>query len=199
MTYREIAAARRVKLAAAVRLVQRHKWRKQTGNDGTARILVPPDWAKRSDRVPPDIVHDVVHDATDDVVDDVAPDSHILAGALAALEAALVDANKRADAAQVLAERTLAELAEAHTERAAAFARAERAEVLIRDLEADLRAKDLDIADQRVIAEQAKAKAEAAQIAQAEAEADAEQLRQADATRKARGRLRRAWAAWRGE
>jgi hypothetical protein len=39
---------------------------------------------------------------------------------------------------------------------------------------------------------------EAAQTAQAEAEAEAVELRQADAVRKARGRLRHAWNGWRG-
>jgi hypothetical protein len=49
------------------------------------------------------------------------------------------------------------------------------------------------------LARDAEAAAEAAQIAQAKAETDTTELRQADATRKGRGRLARLRAAWRGE
>jgi hypothetical protein len=41
MTYDELAEARGMKRSGAVRLVQRKKWRRQAGNDGLARILVP--------------------------------------------------------------------------------------------------------------------------------------------------------------
>jgi hypothetical protein len=41
MTYREIAAARGISHAAAIRLVQRHRWQKREGsNDGLAHVLV---------------------------------------------------------------------------------------------------------------------------------------------------------------
>ena len=44
MTYREIAAARGITHAAAIRLVQRHRWQKRDGsNDGLAHVLVPHD------------------------------------------------------------------------------------------------------------------------------------------------------------
>ena len=43
MTYRELAAARGITHAAAIRLVQRNRWRKREGsNDGLAHVLVPP-------------------------------------------------------------------------------------------------------------------------------------------------------------
>jgi hypothetical protein len=41
MTYTEIAAARGISPASAVRLVRRKHWQKQAGNDGTIRVLVP--------------------------------------------------------------------------------------------------------------------------------------------------------------
>jgi hypothetical protein len=196
MTYREIAAARRVKLAAAVRLVQRHKWRRQTGNDGTARILVPIEWIKPSDRAPPDIVHDVVPDADDDVADDVTPDRGILAGALAALEAALMDANKRADAAQVLAERTLAELADANARADIAIAgERQRADTLrdrLDDVQRDLKASEAIAGELRANLDAARAKV---QVTQETADAQARLI----AARRSLGLLARLRAAWRGE
>jgi hypothetical protein len=78
MTYGEIATARGIKRVAAIRLVQRHKWRKQAGNDGFARVLVPPDWTKPAERTPRDVA--------DDVTDHVAPD---VAGVINALQAAM--------------------------------------------------------------------------------------------------------------
>jgi hypothetical protein len=43
VTYDELAQARGMQRSGAVRLVQRKKWRRQAGNDGLARVLVPPD------------------------------------------------------------------------------------------------------------------------------------------------------------
>ena len=45
MTKRELASIRRISVASADRLARRMKWRKQPGNDGRARVLVPTDWA----------------------------------------------------------------------------------------------------------------------------------------------------------
>ena len=41
LTYRELAERLGVKLESARKSVQRKRWRKITGNDGTVRILVP--------------------------------------------------------------------------------------------------------------------------------------------------------------
>jgi hypothetical protein len=41
MTYVEIAAARKISLASARRLVLRHHWPRQTGNDGLVKVTVP--------------------------------------------------------------------------------------------------------------------------------------------------------------
>ena len=43
LTYDEIAAVRGTQRVGAIRWVQRHKWRRQPGNDGLVRVLVPPD------------------------------------------------------------------------------------------------------------------------------------------------------------
>ena len=50
VTYGELAKARNIERRAAVRLAQRRRWRRQAGNDGLARVLVPPDWLKPVDR-----------------------------------------------------------------------------------------------------------------------------------------------------
>ena len=41
MTYAEIAEARGISLPSARRLVLRHRWLRQTGNDGVVRVTVP--------------------------------------------------------------------------------------------------------------------------------------------------------------
>jgi hypothetical protein len=41
MTYAELAQARSISVASARRLVRRHAWARQVGNDGVMRILVP--------------------------------------------------------------------------------------------------------------------------------------------------------------
>jgi hypothetical protein len=46
MTKAELAAVRRISVASADRLARRMKWRKQPGNDGRARVLVPTDWSR---------------------------------------------------------------------------------------------------------------------------------------------------------
>jgi hypothetical protein len=43
MTYTELAESRRISVSSAERLVRRKHWRRQVGNDGIVRILVPLD------------------------------------------------------------------------------------------------------------------------------------------------------------
>jgi hypothetical protein len=49
MTKREFAAARRITLGSADRMIRRHGWPRQRGNDGRARILVPDRWTVPAD------------------------------------------------------------------------------------------------------------------------------------------------------
>ena len=58
LTYGEIAASRGTSRIAAVRLTQRHKWRRQMGNDGLARVFVPPDM------LPNDVAGNTIDDVT---------------------------------------------------------------------------------------------------------------------------------------
>jgi hypothetical protein len=86
LTYSEIAKARGVKRVAAIRLVQRHKWRKQPGNDGMTKVLVPVSMIQAAGRIPRDISGNDTGNDTGSVTGSVAGDS---TGYAAAFEAAL--------------------------------------------------------------------------------------------------------------
>ena len=77
MTYRELAMARGVKRAAAIRLAQRHKWPKRAGsNDGLAHILVPAAYLSSHDVVYDDTNHDdpaTTRPQSNSIAYDVAP------------------------------------------------------------------------------------------------------------------------------
>jgi hypothetical protein len=174
MSFAELGRSRGISTASAKRLSNRRRWRKQAGNDGTTRVAVPVAEAASRETV-----------SGDDPRDDPG-DVPLHAKALAALEDALLAANTRAEAALALADRTLAQLADAH-------ARADRAETRADVLRDRIDAMQVQIAAAEAAAEQGRAGAQAAQDA-------AEALRRADdAARKARGLLARLRAAWRGE
>ena len=81
LTYDQIAASRRITRRAAVRMTQRHRLRRQPGNDGLIRVWVPHDMAEPSQRVTPR------HDARDDGDDD-ARDGGLTEAAFAAMQSA---------------------------------------------------------------------------------------------------------------
>jgi hypothetical protein len=108
MTLAELARARGTSKASAARLVRRHKWRRQPGNDGHVRVLVPAEKADRPADRP--------------------------AGALAVIQAALA-AQERAEARAERAESRVERLA---AELAAALARADSAEAVLALREAEL-------------------------------------------------------------
>jgi hypothetical protein len=152
LTYSELATIRGINRASAVKLVQRERWPRSSGNDRqrTVRVLVPEDWLAPAKESPPDTANSLGM-------------SGEYTGILAALtfraeraEERADEANKRADIAIILADRTLAQLAEAST-------RANEAEKAL--------------IGERHRADQAETELEAARIAQAEAEADAADLR----------------------
>jgi hypothetical protein len=111
LTYGQLADARGISRRAAIRLTQRHRWRRQKGNDGFARVWVPDEMTTPRG----DDTATVDADADDDTTTDRP--TPFRAKALAALETALTDANSRADQALALANRLGAQIAGA-TERA---------------------------------------------------------------------------------
>src|SRR3954449_6088159 len=72
LTYAELAKARGVSLGAARRMVHRHKWPKQVGNDRLSRIAVPAEFVTRS--VDTDVINVVMDDVAGDVDRDVMKD-----------------------------------------------------------------------------------------------------------------------------
>src|SRR5262249_10415905 len=135
MTYDEIAVARRIERIGAVRLVQRHRWRRQAGNDGKARILVPHDALepRRGARIGGDTTKP--GDAGNDTAIDTgisAPDS---AGTVTAFETALTALREAKDGEITTLREAIAGLqstiagAEERAGRAEARVEAERARV----------------------------------------------------------------------
>jgi hypothetical protein len=92
MSYTELAEARRIATASAIKLVLRRGWRRQKDNHGIMRALVPPEWAEPAP----------------------ARNGASLARAMQALEATIADLHERAEAAErtVETERQRADRAE---------------------------------------------------------------------------------------
>ena len=166
MSYAELGRARGISASSAKRLAIRRHWRRQQGNDGTARVAVPVTEAVLREPRPGDDTRDVT------------PLPDIAAGALAALETAVMTLREQLDTANARADRAEVSIA----------GERQRADVL-RDR---IDAMQTEIAAAKAAAEQGRAGAQAAQDA-------AEALRRADAERKARGLVARLRAAWRGE
>ena len=174
VTLAELAAARGIDVPSAQRLVRRRQWRRQPGNDGKIRVLVPPDELKPNPNVRPDDRTDVPPDRPSDTIADIRADimevAQPLRDAIAVLRVQLDEANTRTVRADVHAEQS--------------EARAMRAEEAV--------------AAERVRADVLRDRLESAQAELRRAQEGAEALRRAEAERRARGRLRRTWDGWRG-
>jgi hypothetical protein len=140
MSYEQLADARHIQRGAARRLAQRHRWRRHTGNDGLARVLVPAEWLPLGDQTPRDIPRDVTRDKPA-VPDPVAPDVSgvvtALHGAIDTLRGQLVRADARAD--ELRAERDQARAEATEARQAADTLRKAEAERQARGLLARLR------------------------------------------------------------
>jgi hypothetical protein len=122
MTYAELAAVRGISLPSARRLVIRHRWPRQAGNDGVVRVTVPLTALAKSRNsagagtATDTVTSDSLSDATDTVTvsGDTLTDPVIvtLTRAVDSLREQLVIANARADRA----ERRVEELQETLTE-----------------------------------------------------------------------------------
>ena len=85
MSYTELADARRIATASAIKLVLRRGWRRQKDNHGVMRALVPPEWSAPAQGK------------------DLDPDSHV-SQAISALEASVEALRGRAEAAEQAAQ-----------------------------------------------------------------------------------------------
>jgi hypothetical protein len=199
MTYDELAEMRGIKRIGAVRLVQRYKWRRQAGNDGRARVLVPHDAlapVRGTDAGSSAPMHVTPTSAGNGSGTDAGT---MLAGALAALEDAVTGLRGQLDVANARAERAEAAIADAASDVRELRSHATALQVELAERQAALDRTQAEVRKTEAEIEQLRAEAEAAKIAQAEAEADTAELRQADDARKARGLLARLRAAVRGE
>ena len=198
LTKADIARVRGITIASAYRLIRRQGWRRQPGNDGKIRVLVPPDWAN-GHRMGESAVPSAVPSAgpltePSDATSDIPSDGADLVRLIEAANVRADEANRRADAAMTLADRTLAQLADATARSQADIdalrnalsrweERAARGDALIANLEADLRTRDAEIAEHRAAADHARARADAMrQLAARQEGVDAtEAIRQAEA------------------
>lgn len=188
LTY-EAAAARFGISAEAVRqLAMRRKWPRRKPNDdpaGRIQVLIPDDVQIR----PRTGVERPLDDRSTAELD--------------ALRFALDRERKRADQAEKARDAAIARTDAADTDRRAADARADaatqRADTAIALIDGFRAERDSAMAradrlEQALAAERSRADAVRERLDQAEGAA-----READAQRRARGRLARAWRAWRGE
>jgi chromosome segregation ATPase len=177
LSYSQIAALRGISRTSAERMVRRAKWRRQVDNQGVTKAAVPLAYAEpertnlpdRQGENPPD--HSAFKAALAAIRE--AKDSEIVAkdALIAAKDSEAAGLRERADRAETRADRAEAALT------------AERSRV--DELMADLTA--------------AEAATERARHEAQEALQRAEGLREAETTRRARGRWARLRAAWRGD
>jgi len=127
MTYRELAQARGIKRAAAIRLAQRHKWPKRAGsNDGLAHILVPTAYLSSPDIIYDDADNDAQRQSEPEAISShtTSPhDNELVLSVTRQFEAALQTLHEQLDRAEARNSRQEAEL----TALREAVQRAERA------------------------------------------------------------------------
>ena len=145
VSFADLAEQRGISRAAASKLVRRHGWRRQTDNQGRVLILVPVTALDRPAVRPSPSDDDTTDRRTVD-----ADMSHLAAGALAALETAVLSLTERALAAERRAD--------------SADARAERAEAAgsdpdVRELRAHATALQVELADRQAALERAQGEA----------------------------------------
>jgi hypothetical protein len=89
LTYADLAQLRGISRASAERLAHRKRWRRQAGNDGRARLLVPLTEIALPQAIAPSDIPDVCPDVSPDIPPDAgagaAPD---MAAAVSAIERA---------------------------------------------------------------------------------------------------------------
>jgi hypothetical protein len=202
LTYAELGQARGISTASATRLAFRRKWRRQVGNDKTARVAVPVGEDKPAT--------DTIHDDRDEIMDGTRGDVLRL---LSALEGAISadGERKQADAATIAALReqlasSVALIDGFRDERDRERARADRADQALGGeraradtLRDRLEGLQGELADARAAAEQTGLDLRMARHDAEAAQQGAAALRRAEVERKARGLLARLRAAWRGE
>ena len=143
VTYDELGRIRGIGRESAVKLVQRKRWRRVRGNDGEARVLVPPDWLTP------------IKAASEEVSPNNSPHSSPdIPRVMAALEATIATLTVRAERAEAEADRTIAALKDARERGDREQLRADQTEQRADDLRGKLDAAGSDLAAARTQGEQ---------------------------------------------
>ena len=210
LTKAELAHVRRISIASATRLIRRQGWRRQPGNDGRVRVLVPEDWMHPRHDDPRD---DDAADPMDQLADpgdqpaDPMDNSRELKALRDTFETTLehiervhareLAAVERArDTAEALAKQMVDAARDsdeaAKIERARAEAQLADAASDVRELRAHAAALQVELAERQAALDRTQAEARTAQER-------AEAQRKADDARKTRGLVARLRAAVRGQ
>jgi chromosome segregation ATPase len=174
-------------------MTQRQRLRRQPGNDGKVRVLVPRDMLKPSHRASQGDGRNVDRPAD---LDDASDAQDALRTAIEALQGENTALKGQVETQAALIAELRVGLDQERQAIAGALSRAEAAEARAQAAEAQVR---LQAQEAQQTAEALRRDLEAARIAQADAEADADAMRQAEVERRARGRWARLRAAWRGK
>jgi outer membrane murein-binding lipoprotein Lpp len=206
MTFAELARIREISRDSAVTLVRRHGWRRQRDNQGHVIALVPLTWATPESASKPGDRPDKQPDSHPDSLGYIAAFEVALSAVRQAKDGEIAALRQRADTLRDRVEDLQVQVVQLEEAGARLSAQAEAAEARASRAEGELggeriRAHTLSshVEGYRADLERVRRELTAAQIAQSKAETDAAELRQANAERRARGRLARAWRAWRGE
>ena len=180
MSYAELAQARGISVASAKRLTLRRKWRRQAGNDGTARVGVPISELAPRTRASKNLVGE-----------SAARLVGTLEAALSVLREQCERERDRADQAAEAAVQSAIQLAEVESQNAELKAAVQFATVRRESLERALTAQEAFSADLDMALA-------AERVAREKAEADIMALRQTEAARRKLGRVKRLRKAWQG-
>jgi hypothetical protein len=197
LTYTELAEIRGIGRESAVKLAQRERWRKLSGNspDRTVRVFVPAEWLK-----PAKGGH--IGEGFPEGFGELSRLVSDLQDTVAFVRERAEAAEARADVADADRRTERARADQAGEDRRAAEVRADAADAERRVALSQVEELQRDRDAARVIAQAAqRAAREEVERAQAEARTAQEAaaaLRGADEARKARGLPARLWAAWRG-
>jgi hypothetical protein len=96
LSYDEIGQIRGIGRPSAVKLAKREQWRRTRGNDGTARVFVPPEWLRQGRKRP----GDRSREQSTEQIPEIARITSAFEVAIAALNGRAQAAERRADKAE---------------------------------------------------------------------------------------------------
>jgi hypothetical protein len=134
MSFEELAAVRGISKPSAVKLVRRHKWRRQRDNQGHVRALVPTEWATREETWE----RDSPADSPPSSLRDISRITNAFEAAVSSLTERAQAAEARADRAEQARDSFRAELTSAEGRAGAERQRADRAEAARDTAQAEL-------------------------------------------------------------